>query len=165
MVSAWFMNNNDSEDQRSERQKDPPEPLDLETLTKLTGVLYWKIDADNHAEDAVLAEIRKDRGYNYHDELVVNRDKLENYDEKLKAFYTEHHHEEEELRGVLEGQGYFDIRDAQDRWIRVHVEKGDMVLLPGGCYHRFTPGLDENCHLLRLFIGAPCSVPINRNAD
>ena len=159
------MNDNDSEDQRSERHKDPPEFLDLETLSRLTGVLYWTIDADNHEEDAVLAGVRKDRGYSYQDEITCSREKLQDYETKLKSFYTEHLHSDEEIRCVLDGQGYFDVRDLKDRWIRIRVEKGDLIVLPAGIYHRFT--LDKNDHIrvLRLFVGEPVWTAINRPAD
>ncbi len=42
----------------------PNQPASLEALRKL-GVLYWKLDADNHETDPRLAAIRKVRGYSY----------------------------------------------------------------------------------------------------
>ncbi len=39
----------------------------------------------------------------------------------------------------VDGSGYFDVRDLShltDRWIRVHVTKGDMIVIPAGIHHR-----------------------------
>ena len=47
-------------------------------------------------------------------------------------------HEDDEIRWVQEGSGFFDVRDAEDDWVRVWAEEGDFICLPGGIYHRFS---------------------------
>lgn len=124
-----------------------------------------KLDADKYENDPELEKIRKDRNYSWMDIITICKDALPNYEEKIKMFFEEHLHLDEEIRYILEGSGYFDVRDKEDKWIRISMEKGDMITLPAGIYHRFT--LDEKNYVkaMRLFVGEPVWTPYNRPAD
>ena len=152
-------------DQRQPHQRDPPQPVTVKQLEATTGVLVFKLNSETFDEDGSYEKIRKERGYNYEDRLTISRETLPDYDNKLKNFYTEHLHTDEEVRLIVEGSGYFDVRDNNDEWIRVACGPGDLLVLPAGIYHRFT--LDENNYVKvrRLFIGDPVWTAHNRPAE
>ncbi|XP_050039079.1 acireductone dioxygenase [Dermacentor andersoni] len=165
MVRAWYMDDDLSTDQREEHQLDPPVPVALDEIREKSGVLYWKLNADTYEKDGELEKIRKERGYSYTDVIEISKDKLPNYEEKIKTFFQEHLHSDEEIRFVLAGSGYFDVRDCNDKWIRIEVTKGDLLVLPAGIYHRFTLDKQNYIKAMRLFVGEPVWTPINRPAD
>lgn len=105
-------------------------PAALEKL----GVLYYHIP-DVAAVDGLAA----DRGYRNRDEITVSPQKMGDvYEDKVRSFFAEHLHEDEEIRYIRDGKGYFDVRNEGDDWVRIQLEKDDLIILPAGIYHRFT---------------------------
>ncbi|XP_064597150.1 uncharacterized protein LOC135463695 [Liolophura sinensis] len=162
MVRAWVMNES-TEDQRLPRMTDPPQFLDVKQLNARTGCEYIYLDPKNYESE--LDKVKAERGYTYQDLCDIRRETLPNYDEKLKNFFTEHIHSDEEIRFCLEGSGYFDARDKEDKWIRIELTPGDLLILPAGIYHRFTLDQGNYIKVLRFFVGEPVWTPINRPAD
>jgi len=126
------------------------------------GVLYWSIDPVNYDQEGKLAKIRKERGYTYHDVVTVSPKTLPNYEDKIKHFFEEHLHKDEEIRFFLEGSGFFDVRGHTDEWIRIHASGGDMITLPRGIYHRYSNDDKNYAKVMRLFQGDPIWTPFNR---
>ncbi|KAK9869218.1 hypothetical protein WA026_002968 [Henosepilachna vigintioctopunctata] len=164
MVRAWYMED-DNLDQRTEHYRNPAKYISIEDLYKISGVEYFKLNLDTYTTDGVLANLKEERGYTYEDEIVCSEECLTNYEEKLKTFYQEHLHTDEEIRFIIEGSGYFDVRDKNDEWIRIEVVPGDLIIIPSGIYHRFTLDTKNYIRAKRFFIGEPQWTPYNRPAD
>ncbi|XP_050312746.1 acireductone dioxygenase [Anthonomus grandis grandis] len=165
MVQAWYMDNGDY-DQREEHHRNPPEYVTLDDLFQKTGVEYFKLNVATMDTDGVLEKIKRDRGYTYEDEVLIPpADPVEPFEDKLKIFYKEHLHTDEEIRLPVAGSGYFDVRDKDDRWIRIRVEPGDLLIVPAGIYHRFTLDTNNYIRTRRFFVGEPVWTPHNRPAE
>ncbi|XP_011505109.1 PREDICTED: 1,2-dihydroxy-3-keto-5-methylthiopentene dioxygenase isoform X3 [Ceratosolen solmsi marchali] len=123
-----------------------------------------KVDHESYETDETLKNLRTERGYTFEDEIHFHSGSP-NYEEKLQNFYTEHLHTHEEIRLIVAGSGYFDVRDKDDRWIRLKVTAGDLIIIPSGIYHRFTLDVNNYIKAKRYFIGIPIWLPYNRPAE
>jgi len=175
---AWYMTEDkDVTNQLCENRCTPNQPVSVKDMKEL-GLNYWKMDAETYtypvksipwdpkdATDPRLQALRDDRGYSYADVLTIHPDYLPNFETHIKNFLTEHIHDAEEIRYILGGSGFFDVRDPVNRWVRIHVKKGDLMTLPEGIYHRFTCDEKEFIHAMRMFVGVPVWTPINRATE
>lgn len=125
------------------------QPLSAEEL-RAEGVLYQQLSLDEAEYQPVLDALRAEHGYIEQD-LIALRPDTPKLDEMLAKFDSEHLHSEDEVRFILEGQGIFDIRSGDDRFIRVKVEAGDLIIVPKERYHRFELTETKTITAVRLF--------------
>ncbi|KAI4100003.1 MAG: hypothetical protein LQ339_005669 [Xanthoria mediterranea] len=144
---------------------DSGQELSPSHLTDL-GVLYYNFPPLSPTSSTQIEDLAKTRHYVNRDEITVSPAAMGSvYEDKIKMFYDEHMHEDEEIRYILKGAGYFDVRDVQDQWIRIEVEEGDLLILPPGIYHRFTVNQDNYINAMRLFRTEPKWTALNRGED
>jgi len=129
---------NQSGDQRLPH--DSGETLTPSDLLNL-GVLSYHFP--NVDDPTAINDLASSRSYKNRDVITVSPDAMGDiYEDKVKGFFHEHLHEDEEIRYILDGAGYFDCRAKDEKWVRILLEKGDLIVMPAGIYHRFTT--DEN---------------------
>lgn len=125
-----------------------------ETLSKAfldeQGVISARFETDPGTYQGPLDDLKQSRGYVEQDEVALSPD-TPNLDAICAKFVDEHYHDEDEVRFVLEGEGIFDIRTKDDRWMRVVVEKGDLIVVPERRHHRFFLTDTRQIRCVRLF--------------
>jgi 1,2-dihydroxy-3-keto-5-methylthiopentene dioxygenase len=126
------------------------------------GVTYRYLSIDPGKYEPALSDLCKSNGYTARDEVMLSPD-TPNLQGLLSKFKDEHLHEEDEVRFVLEGAGIFDIRSADDRWMRVQVEPGDVLVVPRDRYHRFSLTDASRIRCVRLFQDPAGWKPIYRS--
>ena len=75
--------------------------------------LSFFIKDPKDAMDPKLKALRDARGYSYADIITIHPDHLPGFEDKIKAFFEEHIHDAEEIRYILGGSGYFDVRNCE----------------------------------------------------
>lgn len=157
-MKSYYFDENDPSDYQNDH--DSGEPVSVEALNQI-GVLYYNLDSIDKVN-----EVAKERNYKNRDTIKLSYDSFPGGPEALKAkldvFIEEHLHEDEEIRYILEGSGFFDVRDSNDRWIRNKLFKNDLLILPAGIYHRFTLDTENTVTALRLFKDEPKWLALNR---
>ena len=137
--------------------------IDRDTLTA-QGVLNDALPLDESGYQPTMDTLKSDRGYIHQDQVEL-RPEMPNLDAICQKFDDEHYHDEDEVRFVLEGEGIFDIRSTDDRWMRVLVEAGDLIVVPAKRHHRFELTETKTIRCVRLFQDQSGWVPHYRQAS
>jgi len=74
-----------------------------------------------------------------------------NLDVMLNKFNSEHWHDEDEIRFIVEGRGLFHIHPPNHAVFAIEVEAGDLIRVPKGTLHWFDLCTDRRIRAIRLF--------------
>ncbi|KJH50560.1 ARD/ARD' family protein [Dictyocaulus viviparus] len=118
----------------------PPKKITVDQLFQLTGVVDMN---DTTAMKKRLSRVKSEREVNSSDLLTIN-DSIPDFDEKvivmgkLEEYYEPTTKNLDVVALVMDGNCYYDIEPEEDEWIRIHLERGDLIVIPKGVSHRFT---------------------------
>ena len=135
-------------------------PIDVHELAT-QGIAYQKLPLAPAEYQPLLTKFCAEHAYTSQDEVQLSP-ATENLQSICAKFIDEHSHDEDEVRFVLEGEGIFDIRSKDDRWMRVTVFPGDLLMVPAGRYHRFMLTEQQSIRCVRLFQNASGWTPLYR---
>jgi 1,2-dihydroxy-3-keto-5-methylthiopentene dioxygenase len=120
----------------------------------------WVPDTSAGSEasaDAILAsyagkidELKARGGYVTADVIDVKPD-TPGLDAMLARFNSEHWHDEDEVRFIVEGRGLFHIHPAGGPVFAIEVGAGDLIRVPRGTHHWFDLCTDRRIRAIRLF--------------
>jgi 1,2-dihydroxy-3-keto-5-methylthiopentene dioxygenase len=107
--------------------------------------------------DAVLAAYRgkidemKARGGYVTADVIDVTPATPNLDAMLNKFNSEHWHDEDEVRFIVEGRGVFHIHPTAGPVFAIEVEAGDLIRVPKGTLHWFDLCGERRIRAIRLF--------------
>jgi 1,2-dihydroxy-3-keto-5-methylthiopentene dioxygenase len=146
----------------------PDEQRTLETRPEIAaylaerGIEYERLDAIPHppaelSADELLAayapkieELKSKGGYVTADVIDVSAE-TPGLDAMLKRFSSEHWHDEDEVRLIVEGRGIFHIHPPNLPVFALEVDAGDLIRVPRGTHHWFDLCGERRIRAIRLF--------------
>ena len=126
------------------------------------GIDYerWELPSsasDGATSEAILAfysreiETLKERGGYVTADVVDVRPDTPGLDQMLTRFRSEHWHDEDEVRFIVEGRGVFHVHPQNGPVVAIEVGPGDMIRVPTGTLHWFDLCADRRIRAIRLF--------------
>ena len=93
----------------------------------------------------------KQRGGYVVADVIDVKPETPNLDAMLKRFASEHWHDEDEVRLIVEGRGLFHIHPEGRPVFALEVEAGDLIRVPRGTHHWFDLCGERRIRAIRLF--------------
>jgi len=84
-------------------------------------------------------------------DVIDVRPETPNLEAMLAKFRSEHWHDEDEVRFILEGRGIFFIHPRDRDVFAIEVGPGDLIRVPRGTWHWFDLCDDRRIRAIRLF--------------
>jgi len=150
-----LMNYNTSSEEipLTDMKRDPNEPVTAEALASAGVSFLYDLDPleFNYPAkekpwtqflDPKVAQIANASTFLFSDILTITQ--------FYSKFWDEHFHGGSSIRYILNGTGFFDIRDLNDEWVRVKVSTGDFMQFPAGLSHRFSVDESKYIHVMRF---------------
>lgn len=122
------------------------------------GVHHRRLSPEPAEHQGALGALKEANGYVHQDEVALSPE-TPNLEAICAKFVDEHRHDEDEVRFVLDGAGVFEIRSRDDRWMKITVERGDLIVVPKDRYHRFYLTDAQTIRCARLFTDPSGWVP------
>jgi 1,2-dihydroxy-3-keto-5-methylthiopentene dioxygenase len=144
-----------------EEDRSLTEQGDVTAFLAERGIEYERLGATptpaDASADALLAayaskidDLKVRGGYVTADVIDVNAE-TPGLDAMLKKFSSEHWHDEDEVRLIVEGRGLFHIHPPGEPVFAIEVEAGDLIRVPRGTHHWFDLCGDKRIRAIRLF--------------
>ncbi|MEZ4450831.1 MAG: cupin domain-containing protein [Nannocystaceae bacterium] len=125
------------------------------------GVLHERLELAEDDFQPALDRLKAARGYVAQD-IIDLTPETPNLEALCAKFAPEHLHTDDEVRFILRGEGIFDVRSADDRWMRIEVFAGDLLVVPAHCHHRFFLTDRRQIRAVRLFKDSSGWTPVYR---
>jgi 1,2-dihydroxy-3-keto-5-methylthiopentene dioxygenase len=145
-----------------DEQKTLTQDADIRDYLAAIGIAYARWQPSHRlAEGASAAEVlaayapeierlKAEGGYVTADVIDVSPT-TPGLDAMLNRFNSEHWHDEDEVRFIIEGRGLFHIHPREGSVVSITVEAGDLLRVPRGTWHWFDLCQEKRIRAIRLF--------------
>jgi 1,2-dihydroxy-3-keto-5-methylthiopentene dioxygenase len=125
-------------DRRMPHHVFPPKMLSPDQLSSLAGVVHYKVDLDDTmATKKRLSRVKNERHVVSGDVMTID-ETIGDFDGFLEQMYEPVEKKEDSVYLILEGAMYYDVEYEDDHWIRIQLDRGDLIVIPKGRSFRCT---------------------------